>query len=77
MEDKDIKQIEIFRDEVKEEYYVLISYGVDIPRYKDNGEYQAFDLGVDKHMGVDMGGKFVGFRNPRPGKFWQLKMEEV
>ncbi|OKY78654.1 MAG: IS605 OrfB-like transposable element containing RNAse H-like and Zn finger domain [Candidatus Methanohalarchaeum thermophilum] len=50
---------------------------MDIPRYKDNGEYQAFDLGVDKHMGVDMGGKFVGFRNPRPGKFWQLKMEEV
>ncbi|OKY78474.1 MAG: IS605 OrfB-like transposable element containing RNAse H-like and Zn finger domain [Candidatus Methanohalarchaeum thermophilum] len=77
LEDKNIRQIEIFRDEVKEEYYISISYEVDTPKYKDNGKYQAFDLGVNKHIGVNMSGKFVGFKNPRPDKYWQSKIEEV
>lgn len=76
-EDKDVKQVEIFRDELKKDYYVSVTYEVETPEYEDNGLYQAFDLGIIKHTGVNMHGEFVEFWNPRPDKYWQPKIEEV
>ncbi|MEA1905294.1 MAG: transposase [Candidatus Hadarchaeota archaeon] len=76
-EDKDVKQVEISRDELKKEYYVSITYEVEAPEYVDNGLYQAFDLGIIKHTGVNMRGKFVEFWNPRPDKYWKPKIREV
>ncbi|OKY77562.1 MAG: IS605 OrfB-like transposable element containing RNAse H-like and Zn finger domain [Candidatus Methanohalarchaeum thermophilum] len=77
LEDKNVKQVEIFRDEFKGEYYISVTYKEETPEYKDNGLYQAFDLGITKHTGVNMDGKFVEFKNPRPDKYWQSKIEEV
>ncbi|PTD93969.1 hypothetical protein C9439_04520 [archaeon SCG-AAA382B04] len=77
LEEKNIKQVEIFRDELKEEYYISVTYKEETPEHKDNGLYQAFDLGVTKHTGVNMDGKFVEFNNPRPDKYWQPKIREV
>ncbi|KXB03352.1 hypothetical protein AKJ47_02425 [candidate division MSBL1 archaeon SCGC-AAA261G05] len=76
-ENKNVKQVEIFRDGVKKEYYVSITYEVETPKYVDNGLYQAFDLGVIKHTGVNLHRKFVEFWNPRPDKYWQPKIREV
>jgi putative transposase len=35
-------------------------------RYRDNGLYQAFDLGVTRHVGVNSHGKFIEFTVARP-----------
>lgn len=76
-EHMDVKQVEVSRDELKREYYVSITYTVEVPEHEDNGLYQAFDLGIIKHTGVNMHGKFVEFWNPRPDKYWQAKIREV
>lgn len=76
-EDKKVKQVEIFRDEFKSEYYVCVSYEVEVPEYEDNGKYQAFDLGIIKHTAVNSEGKFIEFYNKRPYKYWERKIKEV
>ena len=53
-------QITVFQDD-KDKYYVSVVYEQPVKAYVDNGLYQAFDLGVTKHVGVNVHGRFVEF----------------
>ncbi|KXB01370.1 hypothetical protein AKJ41_01810 [candidate division MSBL1 archaeon SCGC-AAA259O05] len=75
--DGNVKQVEIFRDELKDEYYVSVTYEKETPEYEDNGLYQAFDLGIIKHAGVNTYGESIEFKNRRADKYWESKVEEV
>jgi putative transposase len=64
-----VYQVTIFQDD-KGKYYVSVVYEAKVPVYVDNSLYQAFDLGVANHVAVNSCGKFVGFKNARPDKYW-------
>ena len=64
-----IKEVQIFVD--KGDYYISITHEVNTPEYKDNGLYQAIDLGVSKIVtAVNTEGKFLEVTNLRPDKYW-------
>lgn len=71
-----IKQVEIFLDSLKR-WFVSITYEIETPEYKDNGLYQAFDLGVSQTAGVNIHGKTVLFTHRRADLYWKKKIEEV
>ena len=70
-----IAQISIFIKDNK--YFLSIIYNKKPIEYVDNGLYQAFDLGVTKHVAVNMKGKFVEFTNQRPDRYWKSKLEQI
>ncbi|KXB06079.1 hypothetical protein AKJ53_01410 [candidate division MSBL1 archaeon SCGC-AAA382F02] len=76
-DDENVKQVEVFKDEVKSEYYISVTYEIETPEHEDNGLYQAFDLGIIKHTGVNMHGESIEFKNRRADKYWQPKIKEV
>ena len=59
------------------DFYVSITYEKKEKEYKDNGIYQAFDLGVIKQTAVNSLGKFVEFANKRADKYWDISIQEV
>jgi len=73
-----VKQVDLFYDDLKKAYYVSIVHEVQPDqKYTDTGFYQAWDLGVTKHVGVNSAGKFLEVRNARPDKYWNPKVDAV
>ncbi|BBL68865.1 RNA-guided endonuclease InsQ/TnpB family protein [Methanoculleus chikugoensis] len=73
-----VKQVDLFYDDIKSAYYVSIVHEVQpAQEYRDNGLYQAFDLGVTQHVGVNSHGKFIGFSVARPDKYWKTPIAEL
>lgn len=72
-----IKQVEI-KWELKNRWFVCIIYETETPEYRDNGLYQAIDLGVDNLVyGVNLHCKFIQFKNRRADRYWKKKIQEV
>jgi len=73
-----VKQVDLFHDNLKNEYYVSIVHEVQpVQEYVDNGQYQAWDLGITKHVAVNSAGKFIEVTNARPDKYWNNKIDAV
>jgi len=72
---KPIKQINIYKKD--NDYYVSITYENPSKKYKDNGKYQAFDLGIIKQTAINNQGKFIEFINPRVDKYWDKKEKKI
>lgn len=73
-----IKQVEIKKEDNK--WYILISIETEVPEYKDNGLYQAIDLGItDIITAVNSQGKFLHKKNriQKLEKYWENKINEV
>lgn len=71
-----VYQVAVFKDNY--DFYISITYEKAEKPYFDNGLYQAIDLGITKTVtAVNMHGKFLEVKNPRPDKYWQPKIEEV
>ncbi len=70
-----IYQISIYQK--NNDFYVSVTYEKEEKPYIDNGLYQAFDLGVTKQTAVNIHGKFKEFKNKRPDKYWEKRIEEV
>ncbi|MFW9988593.1 MAG: RNA-guided endonuclease InsQ/TnpB family protein [Candidatus Odinarchaeota archaeon] len=70
-----VKQVEIFF--VNKNWFVSFSYEVEVPKYSDNQFYQAFDLGINQIVGINLFGKSVQFTNKRADLYWKKKIEEV
>jgi len=71
-----VYQISVFKD--GNDFYVSIVYEKTEKPYFDNGLYQAIDLGITKTVtAVNMHGKFLEVKNPRPDKYWQPKIQQV
>lgn len=60
-------------------FFLSIIYEPDIPKYQDNGIYQAFDQGVINLVAAvnSHAGKTMKIKNKRVDKYWQQKIEEV
>jgi putative transposase len=75
---ENVKQVDLFYDDIKDAYYVSIVHEVQPKQeYVDNGLYQAFDLGITKHVAVNSHGKFREFTNDRPDKYWKEPIAEI
>jgi putative transposase len=74
-----VKQVDIFYDDLKKKsFYLAITHEIQPTRpYVDNNQYQAWDLGVTKHVGVNSAGKFIEVTNARPDKYWNQKIDAV
>ena len=60
------------------EYYLSIIHEKKPEKeYKDNGIYQAFNLGVTKHTAVNSKGKFIEFTNQRPDRYWASSIKQI
>ncbi len=68
-----VYQVTVFMDN-KEKYYVSVVYERKASVYVDNGLYQAFDLGVAKHTGVNVHGRFIEFANSRHDSYWNPRL---
>jgi len=60
-----------------EKFFISIIYDRQAKDYIDNKKYQAFDLGIMKHTGVNLDGKFIEFKNSRVDKYWQKRVQEI
>ncbi len=77
-----IKQITMFRDEKrgdkKGKFYLSVTYDYPVFPRRDNGLYQAIDLGVGKTVcGVNMNAKFFEINNPRQDLYWNPIIDEI
>ncbi|MFX1538146.1 MAG: RNA-guided endonuclease InsQ/TnpB family protein, partial [Promethearchaeota archaeon] len=72
-----VKQIEIFQDRYEKCFYLAVTYEQDELPYYDNGLYQAFDLGIVKHIGINLQGKFLKTKLKRPDKYWEPKIHSL
>ncbi|MFX0184323.1 MAG: RNA-guided endonuclease InsQ/TnpB family protein [Candidatus Hodarchaeota archaeon] len=72
-----VKQIEIFQDRNEKRFYLAVTYEQEELPYYDNGLYQAFNLGIIKHIGVNLQGKFLETKVRRPDKYWQPKIRSL
>ena len=68
-------QVSVFKKEGK--FFICVTYDRQVKDYIDNGKYQAFDLGIMKHTGVNLDGKFIEFKNSRVDKYWQKRVQEI
>ncbi len=71
-----VYQVTVFMDE-KEKYYVSVVYEKKVSVYVDNGLYQAFDLGVTKHTGVNVHGRFIEFASSRHDSYWNSRLDRL
>jgi putative transposase len=71
-----IKQVEVLQDH-KGNWFLSIIDEPIAPTFEDNGLYQAWDLGVSKHVGVNMGGKFIEVKNIRSDKYWNPVIDKI
>lgn len=59
-------------------WFVCIIYEIETTKYKDNGLYQAIDLGIDNLVfGVNLHFKFLQIKNRRADRYWKKVLEEV
>ena len=72
-----VKQIEIFKDLKKDEWYLSVIEEVNPEIYPDNGLYQAWDLGISKQTAVNSQGRFFEVINIRPDKYWNPKIDSI
>jgi len=73
-----VKQVDIFYDDLKKTFYLAITHEIQPTQsYVDNQQYQAWDLGITKHVGVNSAGKFIEVANVRPDKYWNMKVDAV
>lgn len=77
-----IKQIEIFNSnsyKARGDFYLGVTYEIESAQnYKDNGQYQAIDLGVTKIVtAVNTEGKFFEIKTPRYDKYWTKRIDKV
>ena len=77
-----IKQISLIRDEKhrskKGQFYLSVTY--DYPNFplKDNGLYQAIDLGIGTTVcAVNMEARFFEIKNPRQDLYWNPIIDEI
>jgi putative transposase len=70
-----IRQISIYQKD--DYYYISATYEQPVKKYKDNGKYQAFDLGIMKHTAINSDGKFIEFINPRIDKYWNKTEDKI
>ncbi len=70
-----IKQIEIFYRNKK--WFVSLTYEVEPLKYVDNRQYQAFDLGINQVVAINLFRKSVQFTNRRADIYWKKKIKEV
>ena len=70
-----IKQIELFQSH--ERWFVSLTHEVKVPEYSDNHLYQAFDLGINQTVGVNLSGNCVQFTHRRTDLYWKKRTEEV
>lgn len=70
-----IYQVSVFMKD--NNYYLSVTYEKNERKYVDNHIYQAFDLGVTKHVAVNTKGKFTEIINQRPDKYWKPKVESI
>lgn len=72
-----VYQVAVFKDD-DGNFYISVTYEKTEKPYIDNRLYQAIDLGVTKTVtAVNMYGRFLEVKNPRPDKYWQPKIQEV
>ena len=71
----DVKQVDVHYNEGK--WYLSIVDEIEPPEYKDNGLYQAFDLGITKQTAVNTAGKFFELKNIRPDKYWNKTIDKI
>jgi len=70
-----VKQVEIFKD-LKNRWFISIIYKIQEPKYKDNGLYQAIDLGVSNIVSaVNLHSKFIQIKNNRADLYWKKKIK--
>lgn len=70
-----IYQISIYQKD--NDFYLSITYEKATKSYVDNGLYQAFDLGITKQTCINIHGKSKEFKNIRPDKYWEKRIEAV
>jgi len=76
-ENKKIKQVDLFLDSQKR-WFISINYELSLPKYKDNGLYQAIDLGITNLVSaVNLDFKFIQVKNRRADLYWRKKIKEV
>ena len=69
-----IKQVELYQDKVKGQWFVSFNCQIQTLRYYDNGLYQAFDIGLENIVAaVNSQGQFLKVKNRRPDKYWKKK----
>lgn len=69
------KQVEVHYHENK--WYLSIVDEIEPPTYRDNGQYQAFDLGITKQTAVNSNGKFFEKKNIRPDLYWNKTIDKI
>ncbi|MHA2370255.1 MAG: RNA-guided endonuclease InsQ/TnpB family protein [Candidatus Hodarchaeales archaeon] len=73
-----IKHVEIYYDSTADHWGVSLVYEVSVPPYRDNGLYQAIDLGIQNLVSaVNLAGKTVQYPNKRPDLYWRGKLAVV
>ena len=70
-----VYQVSIYKKE--REYFISIIFEKPEQAQQDNGQYQAFDLGVMKQTAVNLQGKFKEFAVERPDRYWQKPISEL
>ena len=70
-----IYQVSIYRKD--NQFYLSVTYEQPVPEYKDNGLYQAFDLGVIKHTAINSKGKTQEFIIQRPDRYWDKHIKAL
>lgn len=72
-----VKQVEIFYDDDKR-WFISIVYNREVPKYSDNGLYQAIDLGISQLVSaVNLDFKFLQIKNRRADLYFKKKLKEV
>ena len=73
-----IKQIELYYNPRRKQWYVSFNCQVKVSEYYDNGLYQAFDAGINNIVSaINSQGKFLQIKNHRPDKYWRKNIAEI
>lgn len=70
-----VYQVEVFEN--NNQFWIAVVYDKEFPEYKDNGLYQAWDLGTGKQTAVNLEGNFIEVKNPRPDRYWKKSISEL
>ncbi len=75
---KKIKQVEISYKKHNQKWFIHITYEVIPPDFKDNGLYQAIDLGlINLVSAINLHMQSTKIKNRRIDLFWKKKCEEI
>ena len=70
-----IYQVSIYQKD--KSFYLSVVYEQEEKEYKDNGLYQAFDLGITKHTAINSQARTIAFVNKRPDRYWKKTVEQL